>query len=369
MAWTVSERLVNLVAALLDRRPAPRPGAAPRRGSAATPTTTTPFGATSSGTRNCSARWACRWSSSRSTGVTPRGRGLPHPPRPLRAARPGSGRGRAGRPAPGRVGGRRRRGVGAAAPPPAPWEAGRGRRRPERRRPDRRPRRGDRRRRAGRRCPAGSGWRAVRRRGRPPAGPAPLPGRGAALSIRGGCRTAMASGTWPAGTTAAARPRTSGSTGSRPRRGSVSRAPSTARPAAAGAPPPPVAAGRRRGGRRRRCSSTPIQADWAVGAVGEAAVRRAASRRQRGARGRGDQSDAFRSFVLGFLDHAEVLGPAGAAPPSWSTGCERWPRAAPRCTGEPARRPRTAWAGCWPSCRGWRPTTARPSPRCAGASG
>jgi predicted DNA-binding transcriptional regulator YafY len=53
----------------------------------------------------------------------------------------------------------------------------------------------------------------------------------------------------------------------------------------------------------------PIQAEWAVAAVGAAAV----------AERRGDGSvvlkvpvtnrQAFRSFVLGFLDHAEVLGP------------------------------------------------------------
>jgi predicted DNA-binding transcriptional regulator YafY len=52
-----------------------------------------------------------------------------------------------------------------------------------------------------------------------------------------------------------------------------------------------------------------IQAEWAVSAVGEAAV----------AERRGDGSvvldmpvtnrAAFRSFVLGFLDHAEILGP------------------------------------------------------------
>ncbi|MBO0732643.1 MAG: WYL domain-containing protein, partial [Acidimicrobiaceae bacterium] len=51
------------------------------------------------------------------------------------------------------------------------------------------------------------------------------------------------------------------------------------------------------------------QARWAIGAVGEDAV---ACRHADGAvtlRMAVTNRDAFRSFALGFLDHAEVLGP------------------------------------------------------------
>ncbi|HLY82719.1 MAG TPA: WYL domain-containing protein [Acidimicrobiales bacterium] len=53
-----------------------------------------------------------------------------------------------------------------------------------------------------------------------------------------------------------------------------------------------------------------IQADWALGAVGPAAL---VERRPDGGvvlRLAVTNRDGFRSFVLGFLDHAEVLGPA-----------------------------------------------------------
>lgn len=52
-----------------------------------------------------------------------------------------------------------------------------------------------------------------------------------------------------------------------------------------------------------------VQADWAAAAVGEAAV---AERRPDGSvvmKLAVTNGDAFRTFVLGFLDHAEVLGP------------------------------------------------------------
>src|ERR1039458_4322372 len=159
------------------------------------------------------------------------------------------------------------------------------------------------------------------------------------MSIRGVCPTETASGIWPASTIAGGRPAPTGSTAWKsPLLSWASRAPSPALP---GRP------GRRR---RRGCSatstrsspsawSTPyrprggagprappwllgrepeivaellvdaIQAEWAAAAVGEAAV---VERRADGGvvlKVAVTNRDAFRSFVLGFLDHAEVLGP------------------------------------------------------------
>jgi predicted DNA-binding transcriptional regulator YafY len=77
---------------------------------------------------------------------------------------------------------------------------------------------------------------------------------------------------------------------------------------AAGAPPPPWQLGDE-GEIVAELLVDAIQAEWAAAAVGEAAV---VERRADGGvvlKVAVTNRDAFRSFVLGFLDHAEVLGP------------------------------------------------------------
>jgi proteasome accessory factor B len=79
-------------------------------------------------------------------------------------------------------------------------------------------------------------------------------------------------------------------------------------PGADGAPPPPWQLGDE-DEMVAEVLVDAVQADWAAAAVGEAAV---AERRPDGAivlKLAVTNSDAFRTFVLGFLDHAEVLGP------------------------------------------------------------
>jgi proteasome accessory factor B len=77
---------------------------------------------------------------------------------------------------------------------------------------------------------------------------------------------------------------------------------------AAGAPPPPWQLGDDEEASAELLVDA-IQAEWAAAAVGESAV---VERRPDGSvvlRVAVTNRDAFRSFVLGFLDHAEVLGP------------------------------------------------------------
>ncbi|MGH3851860.1 MAG: WYL domain-containing protein [Pseudonocardiaceae bacterium] len=52
------------------------------------------------------------------------------------------------------------------------------------------------------------------------------------------------------------------------------------------------------------------QAAWAIRDVGESAVQERRSDGSVLVEVRVTNRDAFRSFVLGFLDHAEVVGPA-----------------------------------------------------------
>ncbi len=147
----------------------------------------------------------------------------------------------------------------------------------------------------------------LRRHLRPPAGASPT-AAGRAGSTPTGCRSATGTGTWPASTTAPARSGPSGSTG-----WSRTVAASAGEPGAlpsARCPAGAAAAVGDGGGSRSRpgCWSTPTRRDgrW---------VRRRDAVEER----RPDGSvvlavpvtnrAAFRSFVLGFLDHAEVLGP------------------------------------------------------------
>ncbi len=84
-----------------------------------------------------------------------------------------------------------------------------------------------------------------------------------------------------------------------------------ARPPGAGGPPPPPWLVGDEDQVTAEVLVDAIQADWAIAAVGQEAV---AERRDDGAvvlRLPVTNRDAFRSWVLGFLDHAEVLGPPG----------------------------------------------------------
>ncbi len=232
---------------------------------------------------------------------------LSHSPRALRAARPGSGARRAGRPAPGRLGGGGRRGVGAQRVDDGAVEAGglqRRSRAPARpiARAEAAPKRWP-------SCPAGTGWRCCSRPSPPASGSASPTAARNATWIPGACRIATASGTWPASTTAGASARTYrlDRLGATPQ--VVGEPGAFARPTgAAGAPPPPWQLGDDEEASAELLVDA-IQAEWAAAAVGEAAV---VERRPDGSvvlRVAVTNRDAFRSFVLGFLDHAEVLGP------------------------------------------------------------
>ena len=286
------ERLINLVAALLDSE-RPLTIEELRPGFPGTPRATAPSAAPSSATRRRCGSSASPSCSSPSTPPTRAWRATGYPRSRITSATPGSSR-RAGCPAPGRVGGAdggRQRGRGAveARRGAGGGGSGAGGRRPPRCRPP---------------------GPAVRGHLRPPAGDVHLP-RPAAP-----CR--------PAPPLVPHRPLVPGGLRPRRRRG------------------PPVPPGPRRVGRRRpsrrtpssrrprrrprpsrgrwatgdpvtaRCWSTPTSRDgrWATwgprggGAAGRGSVVLAV---------RVTNRPAFRSFVLGFLDHAEVLGPARAA--------------------------------------------------------
>ena len=242
-------------------------------------------------------------------GRRPADRRLPHRPQPLLPARPRLRARRAGRAAPGRHRGdastasRASRGCGS-------WAASSSRR--------------------GRSRPSTAPWprcrptRTCPRSTRP--APSAAPRRSptttsCARSSRSGSATSAGTGTSPAGTRPATASATSASTAStapvddqRARRRSRRAAP------APGCPGDPWQLGE---GDEvvARLLVDPDQATWAARQLGDKVP----------AEARGDGSvvfdvavtnwPAFRSFVLTFLDHAEVLGPARAARARWSTGC------------------------------------------------
>ena len=117
---------------------------------------------------------------------------------------------------------------------------------------------------------------------------------------------------------------------------------------AAGAPPPPWQLGDDEEASAELLVDA-IQAEWAAAAVGESAV---VERRPDGSvvlRVAVTNRDAFRSFVLGFLDHAEVLGPPAIRQDP--RGLARGLAAAPAIAlSQPvASPPRSDWGACWPS--------------------
>ena len=226
----------------------------------------------------------------------------------LRASRPGPRRGRAGGLASGL--GRRPagRGLGPEGDRGRLAEAGGCRDRRRRTRARRFGRGGPGRRSAWPPCPAAI-W--SRRR----SGPSPTAGGSGSCTGRrsgwwtpGGCRSGGASGTWPASTTDAARSGCSASTAWPARCRSGPPGAFARPPASAAGPPPPW----RLGDDDEIVAELLVdaeQARWALEALGAEAV---TDRRPDGAvvfSVAVTNVPAFRSFVLGFLDHAEILGP------------------------------------------------------------
>ena len=361
------ERLVNLVAALIDTgQPLTRERST--SGSTATPTTPTPSGATSSGTRTCCARWGCPLVTEPLDPDHPDEVGLPDPARAATSC-----------PIPGSTSTswppcgwpRRRsssRGPGAATPPPGAAQAGRGRPASRRRRaaPGDPPGAG----RAGRPAGRRRGGRGLRGDRRAPARPVHLPGRGpggrpvAAVVPPGSVVPRRARPRPGRGAPVPAGP-AGGPAGRRRAAGAFAR-----RPGGEAVPPPPW----RLGDDDEVVAELLVdaeQARWARRRPGPGRGRGASARTVRScSRSAVTNRGAFRSFVLGLPRSRRDARPARSLRGrTWWPGWTSLAGAPARAADELRPRPRTGWAACWPSCRGWRPTTARRWRRCAGASG
>ncbi len=251
--------------------------------------------------------------------------GLSDPARAVRAARPGPGRDRAGGPSPGRVGRPAGRANGARTPssgPCASWAA---------RRPDR----------------ATSGG-AVAIRGRRPGRPA---GGGRCRGgVRGGRRTQAGQlhlprsgeGRRPVEAVIPPGPLVPVGLRSQPRGGGEERlfrldrleGPLAARGAGRRLSPGPPSRRRRPPPAWRLGDEDEVVAELLVDAEQARGPGRLSGRGRCGPLAATDRwcsksavtnRDAFRSFVLGFLDHAEVLGPPAAASGHGRRGWTRWP--------------------------------------------